>query len=229
MHKGVDFAVPTGTPVMSAGAGTIAFMGREHGYGNFVLINHGNGYSTAYGHLSRFAPGMRNGARVRQGQIFAFSGMTGMATGPHLHYEIRIRGSQVNPLKVKMAEGRLLSGRELRDYLGSGSRPTRWSRACRWRPRSPTSRPTCARRGRNSQGTSGLFWHCVQMLIRAGYDIAFRFTAATPLLLTVNLRPELRPRLCEPERLLFERGCAFAPIWIPSATCARGWWRRRAN
>jgi murein DD-endopeptidase MepM/ murein hydrolase activator NlpD len=117
MHKGVDFAVPIGTPVMAAGAGTIAFMGRENGYGNFVKINHGNGYSTAYGHLSRFAPGMRSGARVRQGQVFAFSGMTGMATGPHLHYEILVNGGQVNPLKVKMAQGRLLAGRERRTFL----------------------------------------------------------------------------------------------------------------
>ncbi|HEY0265509.1 MAG TPA: peptidoglycan DD-metalloendopeptidase family protein [Rhizomicrobium sp.] len=114
MHKGVDFAVPTGTPVMAAGAGTVQFMGRANGYGNFVLINHGNNYATAYGHLARFAPGMRQGARVRQGQVFAYSGMTGMATGPHLHYEIRINGTQVNPLTVKMAQGRLLLGTLLR-------------------------------------------------------------------------------------------------------------------
>jgi murein DD-endopeptidase MepM/ murein hydrolase activator NlpD len=116
MHKGVDFAVPTGTPVMAAGAGTVKFMGRASGYGNFVLITHGNNYSTAYGHLSRFAPGMRQGARVRQGQVFAYSGMTGMATGPHLHYEIRVGGNQVNPLTVKMAQGRLLLGKLLRDF-----------------------------------------------------------------------------------------------------------------
>jgi murein DD-endopeptidase MepM/ murein hydrolase activator NlpD len=114
MHKGVDFAVPTGTPVMAAGAGTVKFMGRANGYGNFVLINHGNNYATAYGHLSRFAPGMRQGARVRQGQVFAYSGMTGMATGPHLHYEIRVGGNQVNPLTVKMAQGRMLMGKLLR-------------------------------------------------------------------------------------------------------------------
>jgi murein DD-endopeptidase MepM/ murein hydrolase activator NlpD len=89
-------------------------MGRANGYGNFVLINHGNNYATAYGHLSRFAPGMRQGARVRQGQVFAYSGMTGMATGPHLHYEIRVGGNQVNPLTVKMAQGRMLFGRLLR-------------------------------------------------------------------------------------------------------------------
>jgi murein DD-endopeptidase MepM/ murein hydrolase activator NlpD len=116
MHKGVDFAVPTGTPVMAAGAGTVKFMGRANGYGNFVLINHGNNYATAYGHLSRFAPGMRQGARVRQGQVFAYSGMTGMATGPHLHYEIRVNGTQVNPLTVKMAQGRMLAGQLLREF-----------------------------------------------------------------------------------------------------------------
>ncbi|MEO8300514.1 MAG: M23 family metallopeptidase [Rhizomicrobium sp.] len=113
MHKGVDFAVPTGTPVMAAGAGTILFMGRASGYGNFVKISHGNGYSTDYGHLSRFAPGVRRGARVRQGQVFAYSGMSGMATGPHLHYEILVNSVQVNPLKVKMAQGRQLAGRLL--------------------------------------------------------------------------------------------------------------------
>jgi len=116
MHKGVDFAVPSGTPVMAAGAGTVKFMGRASGYGNFVLLNHGSNYATAYGHLKRFAPGMRVGAHVRQGQIFAYSGMTGMATGPHLHYEIRLNGGQVNPLTVKMAQGRMLIGALLRKF-----------------------------------------------------------------------------------------------------------------
>ena len=117
MHKGVDFAVPTGTPVMAAGAGTVQFMGWANGYGNFVKIDHGNGYATGYGHLSRFAPGMRRGARVRQGQVFAFSGMTGMATGPHLHYETFVNNVQVNPLTLKIAQGRMLSGHDLRAFL----------------------------------------------------------------------------------------------------------------
>jgi murein DD-endopeptidase MepM/ murein hydrolase activator NlpD len=117
MHKGVDFAVPTGTPVMAAGAGTISFMGWSNGYGNFVRINHSNSLSTAYGHLSRFAPGMKKGARVRQGEVFAYSGMTGLATGPHVHYEIAINGVQVNPLTVKIAEGVLLSGAQHRDFM----------------------------------------------------------------------------------------------------------------
>src|SRR5262249_26959414 len=117
MHKGVDFAVPKGTPVMAAGAGTISFMGWANGYGNFVVINHTNGYSTAYGHLSRFAPGMRRGPHVPQGSVFAYSGATGLATGPHLHYEIRVNGGQVNPLRVKIADGRQLTGAELSAFL----------------------------------------------------------------------------------------------------------------
>jgi len=117
MHKGIDFGVPIGTPVMAAGAGTIGFMGWENGYGNFVRVEHGNGYATAYGHLSRFVAGLHKGSHVRQGQIVAYSGMTGVATGPHLHYEIQINHVQVNPAKVKIAEGRKLAGKSLRDYL----------------------------------------------------------------------------------------------------------------
>ena len=116
MHKGVDFAVPTGTPVMAAGAGTIQTVHWENGYGNFILLNHGNGYATAYAHLSRFALGIRPGTHVRQGQVIAYSGDTGLATGPHLHYEVRINGVQVNPATVKVARGRILEGTALRDF-----------------------------------------------------------------------------------------------------------------
>ncbi|HVP83850.1 MAG TPA: M23 family metallopeptidase [Rhizomicrobium sp.] len=116
MHKGIDFAVPDGTPVMAAGSGTVQIAGKVNGYGNFVLINHGNGYSTAYGHLSRFAAGIHTGSRVRQGQVVAYSGHTGLATGPHLHYEIRINNHQVNPKDVKVASGRKLDGSELRIF-----------------------------------------------------------------------------------------------------------------
>ena len=116
MHKGIDFAVPSGTPVMAAGAGTIQTERWENGFGNFVLLNHGNGYATAYGHLSRFAAGVHPGSHVRQGQVIAYSGATGMATGPHLHYEIRINGVQVNPATVKVARGRRLFGGDMRDF-----------------------------------------------------------------------------------------------------------------
>ncbi len=119
MHKGIDFAVPTGTPVMAAGSGTIQIEGVLGGYGNFILVNHGNDYSTAYGHLSRFAPGVHQGSHVRQGQVIAYSGATGLATGPHLHYEIRIHGNQVNPLTVKVARGQILAGKDLRSFLAN--------------------------------------------------------------------------------------------------------------
>ena len=116
MHKGIDFAVPIGTPVMAAGGGVIKQEGWSNGYGNFMLIDHQNGYSTAYGHLSRFAAGTHVGSHVHQGQVVAFSGMTGMATGPHLHYEIRINNVQVNPATVKVASGRRLIGRDLAGF-----------------------------------------------------------------------------------------------------------------
>ena len=117
MHKGIDFAVPIGTPVMAAGDGTILFAGSGGEYGNLVVIKHGNSYATAYGHLSRFASGVRNGARVRQGDVVAYSGMTGLATGPHLHYEIRLNNIQVNPLTVKVASGRRLEGEDLKTFI----------------------------------------------------------------------------------------------------------------
>ena len=116
MHKGIDFAVPSGTPVMAAGGGTIQTERWESGFGNFMLLNHSNGYATAYGHLSRFAAGIHRGSHVRQGQVIAYSGATGLATGPHLHYEIRINGVQVNPATVKVARGRMLFGNDLRDF-----------------------------------------------------------------------------------------------------------------
>ncbi|HYM19008.1 MAG TPA: M23 family metallopeptidase [Micropepsaceae bacterium] len=120
MHKGIDFAVPSGTPVMAAGSGTVTFAGPAGEYGNFVIISHGNGYATAYGHLSRFA--VRTGARVRQGEVVAYSGMTGLATGPHLHYEIRVNNNSVNPGLIKVASGRKLQGEELHAFATERSR-----------------------------------------------------------------------------------------------------------
>jgi murein DD-endopeptidase MepM/ murein hydrolase activator NlpD len=92
------------------------------GFGNLVVVSHSNGYSTAYGHLSRFASGVKKGARVRQGQIVAYSGSTGISTGPHLHYEVRMNGSQLNPTNIKMANGRTLTGQERRSFLNERSR-----------------------------------------------------------------------------------------------------------
>jgi murein DD-endopeptidase MepM/ murein hydrolase activator NlpD len=117
MHKGIDFAVPVGTPVMASGTGTVKMAGRANGYGNYMRVDMGNGYGFAFGHLSRFAPGIHPGSHVHQGEIVAYSGNTGLSTGPHLHYEILVKNEQVNPLKVKIAQGRVLSGHELHNFL----------------------------------------------------------------------------------------------------------------
>lgn len=101
-HRGVDYAAPTGTRIRATADGTVARMGWENGYGNVVIIDHGGTYSTLYGHMSGFAQGMRQGARVSQGQVIGFVGMTGLASGPHLHYEFRVNGEQRDPLGKSM-------------------------------------------------------------------------------------------------------------------------------
>jgi murein DD-endopeptidase MepM/ murein hydrolase activator NlpD len=113
MHKGVDFAASTGTPILAAGAGTLIYMGIKGGYGNYVQIKHNNDYSTAYGHASRFNKKFRTGAKVKQGDVVAYVGTTGRSTGPHLHFELLYKGSQVNPAKVKATSGIKLVGKEL--------------------------------------------------------------------------------------------------------------------
>ncbi len=114
MHKGLDFAAPRGTPIYAAGNGTVQHAGRKGAYGNFVLIRHNADYSTAYAHMKRV--NTAKGRRVKQGQIIGYVGTTGRSTGPHLHYEIRRAGRQVNPLRVKMPSGRKLKGAELADF-----------------------------------------------------------------------------------------------------------------
>lgn len=101
-HKGVDYAAPTGTPVRAAGDGRVQFAGRKGGYGNVLEIAHPRGIVTVYGHLSRFGRGVRSGTKVSQGQVVAYVGMTGLATGPHLHYEYRVNGVHKNPQTVKL-------------------------------------------------------------------------------------------------------------------------------
>lgn len=103
-HKGVDYAAPTGTPVRAAGDGRVQTRGRSGGYGNAIVLEHGSGVSTLYGHLSRFAKGIGLGSRVRQGQVIGYVGMTGLATGPHLHYEYRVNGVHRNPQTVKLPD-----------------------------------------------------------------------------------------------------------------------------
>ncbi len=97
-HKGIDYGAPIGTRVRAVADAVVEFAGRQGGYGNLVILKHQGAYSTAYGHLNGFAPGIRKGARVGQGETVGFVGRTGLATGPHLHYEFRIKGQQVNPM-----------------------------------------------------------------------------------------------------------------------------------
>jgi murein DD-endopeptidase MepM/ murein hydrolase activator NlpD len=104
-HHGIDYAAPAGTPVSTVGDGTVAFSGYKGDYGKLVIIRHPNGYKTYYGHLSRIGKGIAPGAKVRQGDIIGYVGSTGLATGPHLHYEMRVNGSPFNPLRLKVPGG----------------------------------------------------------------------------------------------------------------------------
>ena len=113
MHKGLDFAAPTGTPIFAAGDGVVEKASRFGAYGNYVRIRHNGSFSTAYAHMSRFGKGMKSGVRVRQGQIIGYVGTTGRSTGPHLHYEVIKNGEQVNPRGITLPTGRQLEGREL--------------------------------------------------------------------------------------------------------------------
>ncbi len=116
MHQGLDFAAPTGTPIMAAGDGVVEYAGRKGNYGNYIRIRHPNEYHTVYAHLSRFGSGMSRGARVKQGETIGYVGSTGMSTGPHLHYEVHHRGSHVNPSTVDTPPGRTLEGEELQRF-----------------------------------------------------------------------------------------------------------------
>ena len=111
-HRGVDYAAASGTPIHAAGDGKITFRGWQNGYGNVVILQHGGHYSTLYGHMSRFA-GIRDGQHVSQGQTIGYVGMTGMATGPHLHYEFRIDGTHRDPLSVTLPKAEPLPQIEL--------------------------------------------------------------------------------------------------------------------
>jgi murein DD-endopeptidase MepM/ murein hydrolase activator NlpD len=103
-HKGVDYAASRGTPVKATGAGKITLRGKKGGYGKTIVIQHGSRYSTLYAHLNNYARGLKTGSRVQQGQIIGYVGSTGLATGPHLHYEFRLNGVHRNPLTVKLPD-----------------------------------------------------------------------------------------------------------------------------
>lgn len=119
MHKGVDFAAPTGTPIYASGDGVVVERGVKNGFGNYIRIRHNSTLQTAYGHMSRFNASVTRGTRVRQGQVIGYVGMTGRATGPHLHYEVLVNGTQVNPLTVaNMNTGEPLRGANLNRLKG---------------------------------------------------------------------------------------------------------------
>ena len=116
MHKGVDFAAPTGTPIYAGGNGIVEYVGRNGGYGKYIRIRHNNGYKTAYAHLSNYKKGISKGVRVNQGEVIGYVGSTGNSTGPHLHYEIIYQNKHINPLKLKLPSGKILQGKELERF-----------------------------------------------------------------------------------------------------------------
>ena len=116
-HKGVDYAASRGTPIKATGDGKIVLAGRKGGYGKTVVVKHGQRYTTLYAHLNGYARGIRAGKRVRQGQVIGYVGSTGMATGPHLHYEFRINGVHRNPLTVKLPRAVPLKGEDKQRFL----------------------------------------------------------------------------------------------------------------
>lgn len=116
-HKGVDYAAPTGTPIKATGDGKVAFVGNKGGYGKVVILQHGSRYSTLYGHMTRFAKGVRNGSRIRQGDVIGYVGSTGLATGPHLHYEFHVDGVHRNPLTVQFPDAAPIAREYKKDFL----------------------------------------------------------------------------------------------------------------
>tara|TARA_Y100001970_G_scaffold194667_1_gene236630 strand:+ start:143 stop:1435 length:1293 start_codon:yes stop_codon:yes gene_type:complete len=112
MHRGTDFAAPTGTPIMASGSGTIKKAGWCGGGGNCVVIRHNSTYQTVYAHMSKFAKGIKKGVRVKQGQTIGYVGSTGKSTGPHLHYEVIVNGKKINSQKLKLPSGKILKGNE---------------------------------------------------------------------------------------------------------------------
>lgn len=121
-HQGVDFGAGTGTPILAAGDGVVLEAKRWGGYGNWLRIRHSGQWDTGYGHISRYAPGIRPGVRVRQGQVVAYVGSTGLASGPHLHYEVWLNGQRVNPIGAKVPQGTVLAGSELAAFRSRKAR-----------------------------------------------------------------------------------------------------------
>jgi murein DD-endopeptidase MepM/ murein hydrolase activator NlpD len=115
-HQGVDYAAASGTPIKVTANGKVVYIGKKGGYGNAIVVQHGTRYSTLYGHMSKFRGGLKNGSTVQQGQIIGYVGMSGLATGPHLHYELRIDGVHRDPLKVKLPGAEPLNKKYMADF-----------------------------------------------------------------------------------------------------------------
>ncbi len=124
MHTGVDWSAPRGTRIMAAGNGKVIYAKWKSGYGNHVKIQHANGYTSAYSHMSGFAKGIKQGIRVKQGQVIGFVGSTGLSTGPHLHYEVLVNKRFVNPMKIRLPRGRVLQGSVLAAFKKERERIT---------------------------------------------------------------------------------------------------------
>ncbi len=116
MHRGTDFAAPTGTPIMASGSGTVTRARWCGGGGNCVKIRHNSTYETIYAHMSKFAKGIKEGRKVKQGQIIGYVGSTGLSTGPHLHYEVVVNGKKVNSQKLKLPSGKILKNDSREDF-----------------------------------------------------------------------------------------------------------------
>ena len=109
----MDYAAATGTPIKVSGDGTIQFVGKKGGYGKIIIVKHGGKYSTLYAHLSRYKKGLKRAQPVKQGQVIGYVGKTGLATGPHLHYEFRVNNQHRNPLKVKLPNAENIRAAEM--------------------------------------------------------------------------------------------------------------------
>jgi murein DD-endopeptidase MepM/ murein hydrolase activator NlpD len=116
MHTGIDFGLPYGTPLRAAGNGVVAKAGRAGAYGNVILIQHSKSTQTMFAHMSKFAPGIRPGVKVSQGQVVGYVGSTGRSTGPHAHYEVRVNNNPVNPANIKATGSKRLAGKELQKF-----------------------------------------------------------------------------------------------------------------
>ncbi len=120
-HKGTDYAAPTGTPIKAAGDGRVTWAGTKGGYGRTVIIQHGQSYKTLYAHMRRYGKGIRNGKRVKQGQIIGYVGSSGLATGPHLHYEFYLNGAVRNPVRVPLPKAKAIPKSELKHFKNQTS------------------------------------------------------------------------------------------------------------